>query len=145
MKIGELARQAGVKASAIRYYESVRLLAEPLRSGGQRRYAAEAVERVLLIRFAGEMGFTLAEIRLFLSGLRDTAPVGARWRKLALRKIREVETVMEHSRRWKVLLEHLVQCRCGSLGICVEKLRLSPRRQAFQLPGRGPFKRKQRR
>jgi hypothetical protein len=32
----------------------------------------------LAIRFASEMGFTLSEIKVFLNGLRDDAPVGPR-------------------------------------------------------------------
>jgi hypothetical protein len=44
---------------------------------------------VLLIRFASEMGFTLSEIKVFLNGLWDDAPVGPRWKKLAHRKIQE--------------------------------------------------------
>src|SRR5262249_9348117 len=91
MKIGNLARRAGVNASAIRYYERLGLLEPPHRNGGQRRYAEEALYRVLLIRFAREMGFTLAEVKIFLSGLRDDMPVGPRWRKLAKRKIEEAE------------------------------------------------------
>jgi DNA-binding transcriptional MerR regulator len=60
MKIGELAARTGVNASAIRYYEKMGLLEAPSRSGGQRLYSDGAVDRVLLIRFAGEMDFTLA-------------------------------------------------------------------------------------
>jgi len=55
------------------------------------RYSSDALDRVLLIRFAGEMGFTLTETKVFLDGLRDDAPVGPRWKKLAHRKILEVE------------------------------------------------------
>src|SRR5712692_1058336 len=69
MKIGELAARANVNASAIRYYEKLGLLAAPQRLGGQRRYSSDALSRVLLIRFATDMGFTLAEIKLFLRGL----------------------------------------------------------------------------
>src|SRR5690349_14839391 len=127
MKIGELARHAGLNASAIRYYEKAGLLAPPHRSGGQRRYASDALDRVLLIRFASEMGFSLAEIRLFLSGLRDNAPVGPRWRKLARHKIVHVEEIIRRSRRLKSLLEHLLRCQCRALGVCVHRLSLSPR------------------
>src|SRR5215469_12714951 len=73
VKIGELAKRAGVNASAIRYYEKLGLLPAPDRSGGQRRYPASSADRLLLIRFSSEMGFTLSEIRLFLSGFRDNA------------------------------------------------------------------------
>src|SRR6266566_2073656 len=101
MKIGQLARTAGLNASAIRYYEKRGLLAPPQRLGGQRRYAGDALSRILLIRFATDMGFTLAEIKLFLSGLRDNAPVGPRWKKLATRKLREVDQSIVRSRKLK--------------------------------------------
>lgn len=126
MRIGELARGAGLNASAIRYYEKCGLLLSPHRSGGQRRYPKDTLDRVLLIRFASDMGFSLGEIRLFLSGLRDDAPVGARWKNLAHRKIREVERSIERSRRLKSLLEHLLHCHCASLQVCVQRLSLSP-------------------
>ena len=76
MKIGDLAHRANLNPSAIRFYEKRGLLAPPHRTGGQRRYPSDALDRVLLIRFASDMGFTLAEIKLFLSGLRDDSPVG---------------------------------------------------------------------
>jgi MerR family redox-sensitive transcriptional activator SoxR len=126
MKIGELAARAAVAPSAIRYYEKVGLLAPAERIGGQRRYASAALDRLLLIRFAGEMDFTLAEIKLFLGGLRENAPVGPRWKKLAHRKIREVDQLIGRSRRLKSLLEHLLRCHCTSLQICVQRLSLSP-------------------
>jgi MerR family redox-sensitive transcriptional activator SoxR len=125
MKIGELAHRAQLNASAIRYYERLGLLAEPERSGGQRRYPTDALNRVLLIRFASEMGFTLNEIRVF-NGLRDDAPVGPRWKKLAHRKIQQVEQSIQRARRLKSLIEHLLDCRCISLQVCVERLSLSP-------------------
>src|SRR5260370_3408036 len=91
MKIGELAARANLNASAIRYYEKCGLLAAPQRFGGQRRYPSDALYRVLLIRFATDMGFTLAEIKLFLSALRDNAPVGPPWKNLPARKLPKAE------------------------------------------------------
>ena len=126
MKIGDLAARAGLNASALRYYEKMALLAPPHRTGGQRRYPDDALDRVLLIRFASEMGFTLGEIKLFLHGLRDNTPVGPRWKKLAQRKIGEINDSIRRSLRLKSLLQHLLQCRCASLQICVQRLSLSP-------------------
>jgi MerR family redox-sensitive transcriptional activator SoxR len=126
MKIGELAARTGLNPSAIRYYEKIGVLESPHRASGQRRYPDEALDRVLLVRFASEMGFTLPEITLFLQGLRDGTPVGLRWRKFALRKITEVDETMKRTRRLKSLLEHLLRCRCGSLQVCVQRLSLSP-------------------
>ena len=126
MKIGELAARAGLNASALRYYEKMGLLAPPHRTGGQRRYPSDALDRALLIRFASDMGFTLGEIKLFLHGLRDNTPVGPRWKKLAHNKITEMDETIERSLRLKTLLQHLLQCHCPSLQICVRRLSLSP-------------------
>jgi len=126
MKIGELAARAGLNASAVRYYEKMGLLTPPHRTGGQRRYPNDALDRVLLIRFARVMGFTLGEIKLFLHGLRDNSPVGPRWKKLAHRKIGEINDTIQRSLRLKSLLQHLLQCHCASLQICVQRLSLSP-------------------
>jgi MerR family redox-sensitive transcriptional activator SoxR len=134
MKIGELAARSGLNASAIRYYEKLGLLAPPQRSSGQRRYSSDAIHRALLIRFAADMGFTLAEIKLFLSGLRDNTPVGPRWKKLAHRKITEVESNIQRSLRLKCLLENLLHCGCPSLQVCVQCLSLSPNLRSLQGP-----------
>jgi MerR family transcriptional regulator, redox-sensitive transcriptional activator SoxR len=136
MKIGELARRAGLNPSALRYYEKRGLLAAPYRIGAQRRYPEEALHRVLLICFAREMGFTLDEINLFLNGLRETVPVGPRWRKLAYRKIQEVEENIRRSRRLKSLLEHLLGCHCASLQVCVHRLSLSPTLRSIREPNK---------
>jgi MerR family transcriptional regulator, redox-sensitive transcriptional activator SoxR len=136
MKIGQLASRAGLNASAIRFYEKRSLLPQPQRQGHQRRYPAEALNRILLIHFASEMGFTLSEIKLFLSGIKENAPPAPRWKKLAHRKLAEVEQQMQRSRRLKSLLEHLLHCRCSSLAICVHRLSLSPNLRSLQKPDR---------
>lgn len=131
MKIGALARQSGLNTSAIRYYEKIGLLPAPSRTSGQRRYSSEALDRVLLIRFAGEMGFTLGEIRIFLSGIRENAPVGSRWKKLAARKIVDLRELVARAGRLEKLMRGLSHCRCSSLHECVTRLELSPNRRAI--------------
>jgi MerR family transcriptional regulator, redox-sensitive transcriptional activator SoxR len=139
LKIGELARRASLNASAIRYYEKLGLLAPLHRSGGQRRYSADALDRVLLIRFAAEMGFSLPEIKLFLSGLRDNTPVGQRWKKLATKKLSEVEAHIARSLRLKTLLQGLLRCRCATLKECVTALGLSENLRFVAAPSKYPL------
>jgi MerR family transcriptional regulator, redox-sensitive transcriptional activator SoxR len=127
LKIGQLASRTGVNASAIRYYEKLSLVPAPYRASGQRRYTDEAICRVLLIRFARDMDFSLEEIKIFLSGLNDKAPVGKRWKRLAHSKIRQVDETMVRAQRLKSLLERLLHCRCASLRQCVDRLSLSPK------------------
>src|SRR5713101_7732858 len=121
MKIGQLAARANLNASAIRYYEKRGLLAPPQRLGGQRRYPSDALDCILLIHFATDMGFTLAEIKLFLSGLRDNTLVGPRWKKLAARKLTEVDQSIARSLQLKSLLQGLLRCRCASLQQCIRR------------------------
>jgi MerR family copper efflux transcriptional regulator len=68
MKIGELSRQSGLSASAIRFYEEEGLLAPISRTAaGYREYADNAVYRLGLIRAAKEIGFSLDIIRTLLA------------------------------------------------------------------------------
>jgi MerR family mercuric resistance operon transcriptional regulator len=61
--IGELARATGVHIETIRYYQRVGLLPVPARAEGvARRYGPEAVERLMLIRRARRLTFSLAEV-----------------------------------------------------------------------------------
>jgi len=132
MKIGQLASAASLNASAIRYYEKVGLLSPPQRVGGQRRYPSDALHRVLLIRFAAEMDFSLPEIKLFLNGLKDNSPVGPRWKNLAKRKLVQLDENLRRSQLLKSLLQNLLHCRCASLQVCVQRLSLSPRVRALR-------------
>jgi MerR family copper efflux transcriptional regulator len=71
MRIGMLADLAGVTTKTIRYYESIHLLAEPVRtSSGYREYGEDAVERLRFIRDAQSSGLSLAEIQSVLE-LKD--------------------------------------------------------------------------
>ena len=78
MRIGELARQSGVPATALRYYEQLGLLPEPGRTdSGYRVYGEEAVDRLAFIRAAQAVGLTLAEVRQVL-GVRDAGEAPCR-------------------------------------------------------------------
>jgi Hg(II)-responsive transcriptional regulator len=71
LTIGQVARQAGVSVETVRYYERRALLAQPQRPGtGYRQYTVQAVRRILFIKRAQEMGFSLRDVQelLALSG-----------------------------------------------------------------------------
>lgn len=118
LSIGEVAKRAGLKTSAIRYYESVGLLPVAERVSGQRRYDADVFQRLSLIDLAQRAGFTVAEIRTLLHGFARKTPPGVRWRKLAGRKLEEVEARIEEARAMKRVLTLLVDCECPTFEIC---------------------------
>ena len=64
LKIGELARRAGVTAKAIRFYERKRILPPAKRAAnGYRLYGEDAAEMLRFIKQATGLGLTLAEIK----------------------------------------------------------------------------------
>lgn len=62
MRIGELAERTGVSVRALRYYEEQGLLTSERSESGQRRYAANAVDRVRLIQQLYGAGISSASI-----------------------------------------------------------------------------------
>lgn len=123
LSIGEVAREAGLATSAIRFYEKSGLLPAPPRRSKQRRYEEGVLGRLYLIRIARDAGFTIAETKLFLTGFSRETPPASRWRTLAARKLREVDALMERARQMKLLLESSFQCRCSRLEDCERLIR----------------------
>lgn len=63
MRIGELARRAGVSTRAIRHYEQIGVLSRAARSeAGYRVYRDDALARLAFVRAAQALGLTLGEI-----------------------------------------------------------------------------------
>jgi DNA-binding transcriptional MerR regulator len=68
MVIHELAKQAGVPAKTIRYYESIGLLPRPKRAANNyRQYAPADGERLRFIASARDLGFALADVAEILA------------------------------------------------------------------------------
>jgi DNA-binding transcriptional MerR regulator len=64
LKIGELARNAGVTAKAIRFYERKRILPPAPRAANRYRlYSEDAIDMLRFIKQASSLGLTLAEIK----------------------------------------------------------------------------------
>ena len=122
MSIGEVARQAGVRPSALRYYEGIGLLPRPERENGRRRYEGEVLREVLdrlaVVRVAQQAGFTINEIGVLLEGFFEDVPPSERWRVLASEKLPEIEALVERALSMKQLLERGLRCECLRLEDC---------------------------
>ena len=120
--IGEVARRVGVRTSAVRYYESRGLIAPEGRKGGKRVYGQEAVERMALITFAKELGFSLDEIRTLLTGFAPDTPAGARWSKLAAKKLEELDAATQRIEIMRAALQRISRCGCNDLDQCAHAI-----------------------
>src|SRR5690349_24034709 len=97
LTISEVARQAGIRASAIRYYESVGLLPLPQSVSGQRRYQADILRRLAFIQAAQAVGFSVADMQTLVHELDGDTPLSARWQNLAKRKLAEVDMLIQRA------------------------------------------------
>jgi MerR family transcriptional regulator, redox-sensitive transcriptional activator SoxR len=118
--IGEVARRTNVRASAIRYYERVGLLPEPVRVHGRRSYEQEVIGQLALIKSAKRAGFTLREIRVLLHGFPAEVGAAERWRTLASEKLVEVHGLITQLGEIRARLKTALRCECSSLGECAE-------------------------
>jgi MerR family mercuric resistance operon transcriptional regulator len=118
LKVGEVARRAGVNLQTIRYYERRGLLLKPPRTGSNHRvYPEDAVRRVRFVKRAQELGFSLKEVKELLS-LRATprAKCGDVLQR-AEGKIRDIDDKIATLRGMrKALLELMEECE-GNLPV----------------------------
>lgn len=115
MTIGQLSAETGVPTSTIRFWERRGLLAPAGRQSGQRRYTADAVRGVVMLRLLQEVGLTLADIRRFRD---ERAATPRSWHSLVAEKLTDVErqiAALEHARD---LLTHASTCRHDDLLAC---------------------------
>ena len=119
LTIGEVAHQAGLHTSAIRYYEDIGVLPRPERTHGHRRYTSRVFQQLAFIQLARDAGFTLAEIQTLVSGFDETAPLGVRWRSLAQQKLAELDVTISRAQGMKRVLEEGIRCQCLDLDECL--------------------------
>lgn len=122
LSIGEVAKRTGLRTSALRYYEEAGILQAPARVNGRRRYDADMIHRIEVLRFAQQAGFTLDEIKTLFHGFDVDTPLSTRWRSLAQAKLRELDILAKRVRRMRRALELGLKCGC----IRVENCTLSP-------------------
>ena len=118
LSIGEVAEKAGVSVSTIRYYERNGLLPQAERVSGQRRFVAGTVRRLMVIAVAKRAGFTLAEAKALLASIDEGVPAHEQLRKLAARRLPEVEAEIERAQERRNWLVAADACACESLDDC---------------------------
>lgn len=110
MDITEVARQSGVPASALRFYEEKGLIASVGRQGLRRLFNPDVLERLALIALGRSAGFSLDEIaRMF-------APDGHPQidRQLLADKAEELDKTIRKLSAMRDGLRHAAACRAPS-------------------------------
>jgi MerR family mercuric resistance operon transcriptional regulator len=118
LRIGDVARSAGVNVQTLRYYERRGLVVAGFRRhSGQREYDQADVARVKVIKAAQRLGFTLAEIQeMFdLSAHRRTT---GELRARATAKVAEIDDRIARLKRMRADLAKVIAADCDSLTEC---------------------------
>jgi MerR family mercuric resistance operon transcriptional regulator len=120
MPIGELSRRTGGNIETIRYYERIGLLPTPDRAGRYRRYGSADTRRLIFIRRARELGFTLDEVRALLRlSEADGETACADVRELAARHLADVKAKLAALRVMeRTLAEAVRRCDAGEVPGC---------------------------
>ena len=106
LTIGEVAEQAGVSTSAIRFYERRGLLAPDARRSGQRRYKSETLRRLIFIGMLQDAGLALDDI----DGILNAPDVHA-WKVIARRRLATLDEEIAQLQQARGYLSGALLCR----------------------------------
>lgn len=108
LTIGTLAERGGVSVETIRYYQRRALLDEPVKpAGGFRQYPEESVKRIIFIKRAQALGFTLEEIQDLLA--LDQRKACIETREIAAHKVELITQKIADLSKMKVSLTRLIR------------------------------------
>lgn len=112
MNISHAAKQSGVPAKTIRYYESIGLIPPATRlENGYRDYADNDVATLRFINQARNLGFSIKDVESLITLWQDHNRASADVKQLALDHIREIDQRMEELQAVRETLVDLTK-RC---------------------------------
>lgn len=134
--IGNLAREAGIPVSTLRYYERAGLMKPGGRTGSNYRlYGPEDLDRLRFIKASQAAGFTIADIKSLLS-YRDGLSIPCRDVRLL------IEQRLDHVRQKLAAMRHVERVLRSFAAECLEAERAEECQVIRRLePSRSPGRR----
>lgn len=105
--IGKLAEMAGVGVETVRFYQRKELLREPKTSTGVRTYNEDDAQRIMFIKRAQDLGFTLNEVKELLELNTKPRVTCGTVKAKTTAKIEEINSKIADLQRMKASLEKL--------------------------------------
>lgn len=110
MNIGQAAAASGVPAKMIRYYESINLIpAAGRRESNYREYGPDDVQRLVFVRRARDLGFSIEQIRELLALWSDRERSNAEVRTIAESHVKEMKKQAAKLRSVIATLQRLME------------------------------------
>jgi MerR family transcriptional regulator, copper efflux regulator len=108
MNIGEAAKEVGISAKMIRYYESIGLVLPSARSdSGYRIYRETDLHHLRFIRQARRLGFAVEDVRRLLALWQDRGRASAEVKSIALDHVRDLNRRIAEMESMRDALSHL--------------------------------------
>lgn len=110
--VGQLAKEGGINVETVRYYEKLKLLPKPKRRESRYRiYDKNDLKRLLFIRRAKELGFTLKEIKELFELRIDSEAKCGDVKHLTEHKLQDVDNrIIDLKKIRSVLVKLIDQC-----------------------------------
>lgn len=117
--VGKVAQRCGVKVSTLHFYEQKGLIHSSRNAGNQRRYKADVLRRISVIKAAQKMGISLDAIKNAFAALPDQrTPTARDWQKLSTRWREELNDRIAYLERLRDSLTGCIGCGCLSMKNC---------------------------
>ena len=114
-----MAKRCGVKVSTLHFYEEKGLIRSSRNAGNQRRYKADVLRRVSIIRAAQKIGVSLASIKEAFASLPDErTPTTKDWAKLSARWQADLNERIAYLENMRDSLTGCIGCGCLSMKNC---------------------------
>jgi MerR family redox-sensitive transcriptional activator SoxR len=117
--VGRVAARCGVNVSTLHFYEQKGLIHSTRNAGNQRRYSADVLRRVSVIKAAQKMGISLESIRQAFASLPgERTPTMQDWQNLSSGWQAELNGRIAYLERLRDSLTGCIGCGCLSMTNC---------------------------
>ena len=119
LSVGKVAKRCGIKVSTLHFYEEKGLIQSLRNIGNQRRYKAEVLRRIAVIKAAQKMGVSLALIKQAFATLpNNRTPSMDDWEKLSTHWRDELNARIAYMEKLRDSLTGCIGCGCLSMKHC---------------------------
>ncbi|QBY05786.1 redox-sensitive transcriptional activator SoxR [Thalassotalea sp. HSM 43] len=119
LSVGQVAKRTGVKVSTLHFYETKGLITSWRNTGNQRRYKADVLRRISVIKVAQGLGVSLEEIKnVFRSLPKNRTPDKQDWQTISTLWQQQLEQRIVQLNKLKDSLDGCIGCGCLSLKSC---------------------------
>lgn len=117
--VGQVAKRCGVKVSTLHFYEQKGLIQSSRNNGNQRRYKAEVLRRIAVIKAAQKIGISLSSIKNAFAALPDNrTPSMQDWQLLSSAWRDDLNARITYMEKLRDSLTGCIGCGCLSMTNC---------------------------